>query len=88
MKNSFLVSYSKEEDKKKMEDYIFEVTGNIVDLGPIGYNGELTINIFSHDLTRISRINITCAPYFPGKRFRNVDEFINWHRDNYNKENT
>ena len=76
-----LVSYSTEENKRKLEDYIEERTGRHVDLGPIGYDGKLTIQTMDADLTHIGRSNITCAPYFPGPRFRDVDEFIRWHRN-------
>ena len=75
-----LVPYSNEEDKKKLEDYIREVTGKNVDLGPIGYGGELTLQTMNTDFSSITRTNITCVPHYPGKHFKNVDEFIEWHR--------
>ena len=75
-----LVPYSSEENKKKLEDYIREVTGKSVDLGPISYGGKLTLQTMNVDLSNISSTNITCAPYFPGRHFEDVDEFIEWHR--------
>ena len=75
-----LVPYSNEENKKKLEDYIKGVTGKRIDLGPIHYGGKLTIQTMNVDFSEISTTNITCAPYFPGKHFKNVDEFIEWHK--------
>lgn len=83
MKKEILVSYSKEENKKKLEDYIFEVTGKTIDLGPIGYNEDLSIKLFSFNLTDVEDCNIICASYFPGKRFEDVDEFIKWHKKTF-----
>ncbi len=75
-----IVAYSNTEDRKKLEDYIEEAKGRRIDLGPIGYDGKLTIQTMNTDLTNISTTNITCAACFPGMRFGNVDEFIEWHR--------
>ena len=78
-----LVPYSSEEDKKKLEDYIIEVTGKMVDLGPISYGGKLTLQTMNVDFSNISKTTITCAHSCPGKHFKNVDEFIEWHRKEY-----
>ena len=75
-----LVPYHTEEEKKRLEDYIFKKTGKRIDLGPIHYGGKLTLQTLDADLSHIDSTNITCAPYFPGPHFRNVDEFIDWHR--------
>jgi len=74
-----LVSYGDEENRKKLESYIEEKTGRKIDLGPVGYNGEATLQTMDVFFERISRTNITCAAYYPGKHFENVDEFIKWH---------
>ena len=75
-----LVPYSDEENRKKLEDYIEEATGKRVDLGPIRYGGQLTLQTMSVDFSEIGTTSITCAPYYPGKHFKNVDEFIEWHK--------
>lgn len=74
-----LVPYGDEENRKKLESYIEEKTGRKIDLGPIGYDGELTLQTMDVFFERISRTNITCVAYYPGKRFESVDEFIKWH---------
>ena len=75
-----LVSYRNETDKKKLEDYIREVTDNPIDLGDVGYDGALTINTMNIDLTNVNRTNITCAAAYPGPKFAEVDKFIKWHK--------
>lgn len=75
-----LVSYSKKESKQKLENYISEFTGRKINLGPIDYDGSLSINNISIDLRTISSVNITGAIHYPGKKFRDVDEFIEWHK--------
>ncbi len=74
-----LVPYSTEKDKKKLESYIEKKTGRHVDLGDIHYGGKLTLQTMNIDLKHISSTNITCAHAFPGKHFKDVDEFIEWH---------
>ena len=74
-----LVPYHSEEEKKRLEDYLLEKTGRKTDLGPIQYGGKLTLQTIDIDLTKIGSTNITCAPYFPGLHFKNVNEFIEWH---------
>ncbi|MBQ6477808.1 MAG: hypothetical protein IJI44_00415 [Erysipelotrichaceae bacterium] len=81
-----LVPYSKVEDRTKLENYIERMTGRKVELGPIGYGGDLTLQTINVDLSGIGRTNITYAHYFPGKHFRNVDEFIEWHENLQNRE--
>ena len=76
-----LVSYGTEENQKKLEDYISEVTGHPVNLGPLGYDGAGTILIISYDLKKINRTNVTGAVWYPGRKFRRVDEFIEWHKN-------
>ena len=78
-----LIPYENEEDKKKLESYIEEKLGRKIDLGPIGYNGTLTLQTTDVFFDKISRTNITCAAYYPGKHFENVDEFIKWHKRLY-----
>ena len=75
-----LVPYSNDSDKKKLEDYIKEKIGKHIDLGPIGYDGKPTIQTLDADLTHIDRTNITCAYAFPGIHFKNVDQFLEWHK--------
>lgn len=74
-----LVPYHTDEEKKKLEDYISERTGRNIDLGPIDYGGKLTLQTMDADFTNISSTQITYAGAFPGRHFRNVDEFIKWH---------
>ena len=78
--NKVFVPYGDDEDKKKLEDYIEEKTGERISLGPIGYGGELTIQMLDVFFNKINRINITCAALVSGKHFRSVDEFIKWHK--------
>ena len=78
-----LVPYGDEENRKKLESYIEEKTGRKIDLGPVSYNGEATLQTMDVFFERISRTNITCAAYYPGKHFENVDEFIKWHSGLY-----
>ena len=75
----FLISYGDEKSQQKLEDYIFEVTGNKFDFGPIGYDGNCTILSTNAELKNFSRVNVTGAIYFPGKKFRGVDKFIEWY---------
>ena len=81
-----LVPYSKVEDRTKLENYIEKKTGRKVDLGPIGYGGDLTLQTMDVDLSNIGRTNITCARYFPGRHFGSVDEFIEWHINHSNSK--
>lgn len=76
-----LASYSTEENKKKLEDYISEITGRSVDLGPLAYDGKGSILIIGPDLQKISSCNVTGAIHFPQRKFRDVDEFIDWHKN-------
>ncbi len=75
-----LVSCGTEENKKKLEDYISEKTGRSIDLGPLAYGGHGSILIISPDLQKISSCNVTGAIHFPQRKFRDVDEFIDWHK--------
>ena len=74
-----LVPYSSEYDKVRLQDYISKKTRRQIDLGPIGYGGELTLQTMDVDLSNIDRCNVTCKGFFPGKHFKNVDEFLEWH---------
>ena len=74
-----LVPYSSEYDKVRLQDYISKKTGRQIDLGPIGYGGKLTLQTMDVDLSNIDRCNVTCMGFFPGKHFKNVDEFLEWH---------
>ena len=78
-----LVPYEDEENRKKLESYIEEKTGRKIDLGPVGYDGKLTLQTMDIFFEEISRTNITCAAYCPGIRFKSVDEFIKWHSSLY-----
>ncbi|GEM_PF-6731566 len=80
MKYIYQISFSTKERQKRLEDYFFEVTGKRPNFGPIQYGGSVTIVMVTEDLKDYSFNNVTGAIYFPGKRFRSVDDFIKWHR--------
>ena len=79
----FLISYGDNKSQKKLEEYILKVTGSKHDFGPLGYDGKCTILSTDIELRHFSKVNVTGAIYFPGKKFRGVDEFINWYESQW-----
>ena len=75
-----IVPFHTEEEKRRLEDYFSERTGRPVDLGPIDYDGKMTIIAADADLTEFHHTNITCAACFPGMRFHDPVRFIKWHQ--------
>ena len=74
-----LIPYSNEYDRDRLQKYLRKKTGRQIELGPIGYGGKLTLQTMDVDLTHIDRCNITCQHAFPGRHFKNVSEFLEWH---------
>ena len=72
-----------DEGKKRVEELIFRKTGKKLEIGPLDYGGKYTLLTFKDDLTKINKINVTCAMYFTGIHFHSEEKFIQWVEDNY-----
>ena len=72
-----------EEGKKRIEELIFRKTGKKLEIGPLDYDGKCTLLTFKDNLTKINKINVTSAIYFPGIHFHSEEKFIKWVEENY-----
>ena len=80
-KEEVLVSYSTKENQRKLEEYISSKTGKQIDLGPLSYGGKGSIWVIDTDMRIVTGLNVTGAMYFPGKRFKSIEKFIEWHKN-------
>ena len=72
-----LVYHSTEESYKKLDDYIYSKTGKKNNLRPLEFGGKGSV--IDLDLNILAGLTVITGIYFPGKRFKKVDEFIKWH---------
>ena len=73
-----LVYHSTDESRSKLDEYIYSKTGKKNTLRPLELGGKGSV--IDLDLNIKAGLTVITGVYFTGRRFKNVDEFINWHR--------
>ena len=85
IRNKYVIfGYSDEETANKLSKFFYKHTGKDVDFNNIShYKSGLRLLLFSIPLKTIQQVGITAACYSPFKKFRSLDEFVNWYEQIY-----